>query len=89
MERVKLIDPTTGENLSSNLAEIGHDPATNQLEAQFHSGRVYRYQNVPTELFHAILAADSIGGYFNAEIVKQPEKYPFERLPDVVATAAK
>lgn len=53
---------------SSNIAEIGHDPATNTLEVQFKNGGVYHYFDVPAEKYEALRGADSIGQHLNAHI---------------------
>ena len=47
---------------SSNLAEVGYEDGT--LEIQFKSGAVYRYFDVPREIFEALLSAESHGAYF-------------------------
>lgn len=51
---------------SSNVASVGHADTT--LEVEFKHGGVYRYYNVSAEKFEALMAADSIGKYLNAEI---------------------
>jgi hypothetical protein len=53
---------------SSVIAAVGYDRATEVLEVEFHSGKVYIYLDVPPEEHRALLAADSIGRYFNQEI---------------------
>ena len=61
---------------SSNLASIGYDPNSETLEIEFKNGSVYRYFNVPSFEHERLMAADSHGVYFNANI---KDKYPFER----------
>lgn len=53
---------------SSVIAVVGYDSATSVLEIEFHNGRIYGYFDVPADVYHALMAADSIGGYFNEEI---------------------
>lgn len=53
---------------SGNLAEIGYDPELETLEVQFRHGGVYQYFNVPAFIVERLMAADSLGRFFNAEI---------------------
>lgn len=63
---------------SSNLASIGYDPATQILEIEFLSGRVYQYYGVPAALYEGLMAASSHGSYFNQFIKKGG--YGYERI---------
>lgn len=69
---------------SSQIARIGHDPATNTLAVQFKSrgapGSVYHYANVTPELFGAFDAAKSKGTFFGAHIKPAVEEYPFQKI---------
>jgi hypothetical protein len=53
---------------SSSLRSVGYDVRSRTLEIEFHSGGVYPYYDVPQTVFAALLAQDSLGAYFNAEI---------------------
>ena len=53
---------------SSCIAEVGYDLSDKTLAVRFLGGREYRYLGVPHETYQALLAADSIGGYFNKEV---------------------
>lgn len=53
---------------SSNLAAVGYDQGSETLEIEFNNGRVYQYYNVPAFVYESLLAAPSLGVYFNAEI---------------------
>lgn len=53
---------------SNSLAEIGYDPDFETLEVQFLHGGVYQYYNVPPFLYERLMAADSLGRFYNAEI---------------------
>lgn len=53
---------------SSNLESIGYDKDSRTLEIEFKSGKIYQYTNVPEPEHQALLAADSIGSYFNKNI---------------------
>lgn len=62
---------------SSNLAEVGYDPASMTLEVLFHHGGTYQYFDVPESEFQALMSADSKGEYFNANI---KDVYRYVRL---------
>ena len=53
---------------SSAVASIGYDAGAGELDVEFHTGRVYRYFDVPRGKFEALMAAESIGEYFNHHI---------------------
>ena len=71
---------------SSNLAGIGYDARQKILEVEFHSGSIYRYMDVPEEVFAGIMAADSKGRYFTARIRNQ---YRFERVKTIKTPSKK
>jgi hypothetical protein len=57
---------------SSALEQISYDEAAHTLCATFReSGRTYIYQEVPQEVYDALLFADSLGTYFNSHIRDQ------------------
>jgi len=54
---------------STALKSVSYDEAHHALRATFRdSGRTYVYEEVPQELYDALLFADSIGAFFNAHI---------------------
>lgn len=53
---------------SSNIAAIGYDEESDTLYIEFNSGKTYTYQDVPIELFNGLEMAESVGGYFHANI---------------------
>ena len=53
---------------SSNLKDVGYDPATQELQVGFLNGNIFSYAGVPQEDFEALMAAESIGKAFNAGI---------------------
>ncbi len=53
---------------SGVLRSAGYDPATAQLEIEFHSGDVYRYYAVPPSVFRELFEAASPGAFFNRRI---------------------
>jgi len=53
---------------SSVLLAVAYDPADRLFEAEFHNGQVYQYHRVPPELYQQLLAAESLGSFFNRKI---------------------
>lgn len=54
---------------SSNLAAVGYDPATGEMQIQFRRrGRLYSYADVPPDVHDALINAGSKGGYFNYRV---------------------
>ena len=62
---------------SSELRSVGYDISTSLLEAEFHSGEVYQYFDVPAVTVLELLEAQSIGRYFNARI---RSKFKFKQV---------
>ena len=63
---------------SSNIAAIGHHPASATMFVRFNNGGTYAYKNVTGEEFAQIQGAESIGKAFH-KLVKAAGK-PFEKL---------
>jgi hypothetical protein len=70
---------------STTLRSAGYDPATRTLEAEFRTGRVYAYSDVPPELWLSLLATRSKGRFFNflirdrfsfREVGRKPARIP-------------
>lgn len=53
---------------SSNVAAVGYDADTQELEVAFKSGGVYRYHGVPAGVAAALMDANSIGSYLAGNI---------------------
>jgi lysyl-tRNA synthetase class 2 len=54
---------------SAALKSVSYDEAHHALRATFReSGRTYVYEDVPQELYDALLFADSVGSFFNRHI---------------------
>jgi hypothetical protein len=62
---------------SSELRSVGYDLTGSLLEAEFHSGDVYQYLDVPAQVALELLGAESIGRYFNAHI---RSKFRFKKV---------
>lgn len=51
---------------STNLQSVGFE--NNTLDIRFHSGRTYRYFDVPVEIYQGLLNANSAGEYHALKI---------------------
>jgi hypothetical protein len=60
---------------SSNLASVGYDAAQRILEIEFLTGSIYQYFNVPQSVYAGLMAAESHGRYFDANIKKAGYSY--------------
>jgi len=56
---------------SSSLKSIGYDRKTRTLEVEFASGGIYRYDDVPTELWSELRHSPSKGKFFQERIRDQ------------------
>lgn len=62
---------------SSVLAAVGYDAQKRLLEIEFRSGAIYRYFEVQEEIHRRLLAAESKGHFFGANI---RDKFRSERV---------
>ncbi|MEA3203522.1 MAG: hypothetical protein QOI63_1197 [Thermoplasmata archaeon] len=62
---------------SSSLRSVGYDARRRVLEVEFEGGAVYRYEDVPEARHAALLAAESLGSYFNRFV---RDRYPAVRV---------
>ena len=53
---------------SSAIASVGYSPDRAELEVEFTSGNVYRYFDVPREIYEDLLQASSKGRFFGSFI---------------------
>ena len=78
-----LYDITKGNDMRMNQCDstlihsYGYDPATLQLDIEFHKGGRYRYSGVTQERFEDFLRSTSKGKHFLAEI---KGKYEFQKI---------
>ena len=54
--------------VSSDIASVSYDAASELLHIKFHTGRVYAYHNVPKRIYKGLMSAGSKGKYYNAYI---------------------
>lgn len=65
---------------SSNLKEIGYNPDTKDLFVRIQSnGKLYKYSNVPMNLFEGFVNAESHGRFFVREI---KDKFETKKIED-------
>ncbi len=62
---------------SSMIKSLGYDPTTETLEAEFNSGAIWRYHDVPELIYNQLISSGSIGGYMRDFIIDQ---YPDTKL---------
>jgi hypothetical protein len=62
---------------SSNLRSVGYDSQRQILEIEFHSGGVYQYYHVPSNVYAELMNAGSLGQYFSAFI---KERFRYSRI---------
>jgi hypothetical protein len=62
---------------SSMIYAVGYDEQAEILEVVFKRTGVYRYRNVPKEVYQELMAADSKGSYMRDTII---DVYPAEHL---------
>ena len=63
---------------SSAMRSVGCDASREVLEIEFPNGAVYRYYDVPPDVHHGLMAADSHGRYFHGHI--RDAGYTYERI---------
>ena len=63
---------------SSNIKAVEHNPASNTLRVEFHSGKVYEYADVSAEDHAAFLASSSKGSHFSKHIRSRHDCTPCE-----------
>lgn len=63
---------------SSNIKGVGYDPDEKSLTVWFKSGAQHRYADVPPEMHSEMLAAESVGKYFHANIRNAFKASPVE-----------
>ncbi|MDQ3440644.1 MAG: KTSC domain-containing protein [Planctomycetota bacterium] len=64
---------------STMLAAVGFDRSSGELEAVFVDGAVWRYRDVPENVYKQLPASDSKGSYMRSCIVDQYPDYRIRR----------
>lgn len=60
---------------SSALRSVGYDQEQRVLEIEFTGGEVYRYFDVPAEVYRGLMAAESHGRYFHQYVRDKSFRY--------------
>lgn len=63
--------------VSTNIASIGYDEASQTLEVEFLNGTVYQYYNVPPGLYEQLMSEGSKGRFLNMYI---KNAFPYSRV---------
>ena len=71
---------------SSTLASVLYWPNRRALEVEFHSGKIYRYLEVPPQTYNELLVAPSKGRYFNIAIRNRFTSQQINIIPSARAT---
>lgn len=84
-ETQALPEITLSPVVSSQLAAIGHCPATNRLAIQFKGkgdkpGNVYHYSDFDAAAFEAFRTAESFGSYFKKYIKPCADRFPYVKI---------
>lgn len=53
---------------SSNIEAVGYDIVEQKLTVRFKGGATHCYEGVPPKKHRELMAADSVGSYFHANI---------------------
>jgi lysyl-tRNA synthetase class 2 len=62
---------------SSQITSIGYDQDLEVLYVEFRNSNVYRYMDVPKEIYEQFMNNDSVGSYFHTHI---KDEYEYEKL---------
>ncbi|HSX17189.1 MAG TPA: non-canonical purine NTP pyrophosphatase [Patescibacteria group bacterium] len=62
---------------STDIVSVGYDPKERILEVEFKEGRIYQYLDVDADAYRLLTKADSLGLYFQANIMGH---YRYERI---------
>ncbi|WP_428033424.1 KTSC domain-containing protein [Amphritea sp.] len=63
--------------VSSNIASVGYDEATETLEVEFINSAIYQYYNVPINIYESLMRESSKGQFLHAYI---KNIYPYSRV---------
>lgn len=62
---------------SRDIAIVGYEAQSATLEVAFRNGGVYRYQNVPQDVYRQFMDAPSMGTFFSEKI---KTAFPYEKI---------
>lgn len=58
---------------SSHVSSIKYDGDAKEVSVQFHGGDIYRYKNVPENVWNEFLGSDSKGRFIHVILTRQYE----------------
>jgi len=64
---------------SSNVFSLGYDYQNNIVQVEFHRGGVYRYYDVPEDMFASLLDASSVGTFLHLNY-KKHNQYKYKKV---------
>ncbi|MCP4347951.1 MAG: KTSC domain-containing protein [Desulfobacterales bacterium] len=64
---------------SSMIRAVGYDEDDCELEVWFNSGKIYRYEDVPSEEYEGLINSDSKGRYMRSNIIDMYSDYQVKR----------
>ena len=53
---------------STSVASVGYNDLSGTLEIEFRNGSVYRYYDVPEQIYRDLIAASSLGRFINKKV---------------------
>jgi hypothetical protein len=53
---------------SSAINSVGYSRHLHALEIEFHDGLIYRYEEVPTRVYHGLVTSESKARFYNQNI---------------------
>ncbi len=65
---------------SRTIASLGYDDETRILEVEYASGRLYRYYDVPAELYADLMCADEIDDVLDRRVTTCEPPFKQRRL---------
>ena len=73
---------------SSTVKAVGYDRYTLTLYVQYHTGDIYRYQNVPADYWSALQNAESKGSWVHWFLKINADSFPYSQVIDAVLVPA-
>ncbi len=65
---------------SSNIYAVGYDTEEEQLYVEFLNGSVYRYNNVPEDIWRKLLLVESKGSFLHFYVKINDDTYDYEEV---------
>lgn len=65
--------------VSSQMNKVVYDEVKEELFITFNNDKVYKYDNVPLDVYLALIASESVGSFFIRNIKNNPN-YKFQLI---------